>query len=105
MKRKFGIKKGDTVLIISGKDRGKKGKVLEVNPKSGRVVVEGANKAFRHVRPKKQGEKGQRIEINLPMDISNALVVCGKCGKSTRIKSKKIESGRTRVCRKCNEVL
>jgi len=95
------IKKGDTVLIISGKDKNKKGKVLQVFPSQNRILVEGVNKKIRHVKPKRTGEKGQRVEIYLPIDASNALVICPKCGKPTRIGFKKLNEKKLRRCKKC----
>jgi large subunit ribosomal protein L24 len=79
------IKKGDTVLIISGKDRGRKGKVLEAFPKESRILIEGMNLRKKHQRPKKSGEKGQIVEMPGPMDVSNVKLVCPGCGKATRV--------------------
>jgi len=79
------IKKGDTVLIISGKDRGKTGKVLDVFPEQDRLVVEGANIRKRHMKPKKSGEKGQIVEKPAPFSASNVKLICPKCGKPARI--------------------
>ncbi len=99
------IKKGDTVLIISGKDRGKKGKVLQAFPKEGKVSVEDVNLLKKHVSPEKQkqqqkGKKvGQIVEFPAPISVSNAKILCPKCGKGTRIGSEKGE----RVCKKCNQ--
>ncbi len=97
------IKKGDTVLIISGKDRGKQGKVLDVFPKEEKIVVEGAAVRKKHVRPKKSGEKGQVVEKPGPMDISNVKLVCPKCGKTAKIEKKIIEGKKYRVCKKCGQ--
>ena len=99
------VKKGDNVIVLSGKDKGKSGKVLQVMPKVERVVVEKVNIRKRHVRPKKQGEKGQIIEIEAPMHISNVMVVCSKCSKPTRVEHKLHEGGKNRVCKKCKAVL
>ncbi len=96
------IKKGDQVLIISGKDRGKRGKVLDVFPKEGRVVVEGANIRKKHVKPKKSGEKGQVVESPSRISISNIKLICPKCGKPTRVGTKIIENRKYRFCKKCN---
>jgi len=79
------IKKGDQVLIISGKDRGRKGKVIKSFPKKGKVSVEGINMIKKHVRPKKSGEKGQIIGILAPIHISNVKILCPKCKKASRI--------------------
>ena len=96
------IKKNDTVLIISGKDRGKTGKVLSVFPKEGRITVENLNFKKKHAKPKKQGEKGQVIEVPAPISVSNAKLICSKCGKPTRIGYKVIEDKKYRICKKCN---
>lgn len=97
------IIKGDTVLIISGKDRGKKGKVLKCFPKAGRILVEGVNLRKKHQKPKKSGEKGQIIELSSPINISNVEILCSKCGKPTRI-GFKVEGGKKyRVCNKCEQ--
>ena len=79
------IKKGDKVKIIAGKDKGKIGKVLQVFMSRNKVSVEGLNLLIKHMRPKKQGEKGQRIEFPAPMDMSNMMLVCPHCGKPTRV--------------------
>ncbi len=116
------IKKGDKVQIILGKDRLKRtkkgektmkanqGKVLQVLPEAKKIVVEGLNIRIKHVRPRKQGEKGQKIEMPAPMDISNVMLVCPRCNKATRIgyKITKSESGKekkARICKKCKETI
>ncbi len=97
------IKKGDTVLIISGKDKGKKGKVLEVFPRQGKLTVEGANLVKKHRRPKNEKEKGQMIEISKPFNLSNVKLVCSKCGKATRVGYKIANKKKYRVCKKCGQ--
>lgn len=97
------IKNGDTVLIISGKDRGKKRKVIKVLPEENRIVVEGANLRKKHTRPKKQGEKGQIVEIAAPFDVSNVKLFCPKCKKATRIGYRVAEKNKFRICKKCNQ--
>lgn len=98
------IRKGDTVLIISGKDRGKKGKVLEALPKEGRILVEGVNLMKKHRKPKKTGEKGQIIQLPKPIDVSNVKLTCPKCGKPTRIGHKLTEDKKKyRICKKCGQ--
>jgi large subunit ribosomal protein L24 len=116
------IKKGDKVQIISGKDRLKRtkkgektlkanqGKVLQVLPSLRKIIVEGLNIRIKHVRPRKQGEQGQRIEMPAPVNISNVMLVCPKCNKPTRVgyKITKSESGKTkkvRICKKCKETI
>jgi large subunit ribosomal protein L24 len=97
------IKKGDTVLIISSKDRGKKGKVLTSFPKERKVIVEGMNIRKKHVRPKRAGEKGQIIQLPAPLDVSNVKLICPKCGKATRVGYKIVEKRKSRVCKKCGQ--
>lgn len=99
------IKKGDTVLIISGKDRTKKGKVLEVFPKEGKILVEGINLRKKHQRSKRTGEKGQIVEMPTPLDISNAKLICSKCNKATRVGYKIVENKKFRICKKCEQVI
>lgn len=100
------IKKGDKVLIIAGKDRGKEGKVLDVLPERERIVVEGLNIGKKHTKPRQQGEKGQIVEFPRPMHVSNAKVICPKCGKASRVgvkfaKGKDNKQEKFRVCKKC----
>ncbi len=97
------IKKGDTILLIAGKDRGKKGKVLQVIPSKGKVVVDNINLRKKHVRPKKSGEKGQVVEFSAPVDISNVKLVCPKCSKPSRIGYIITEGKKDRVCKKCEK--
>jgi large subunit ribosomal protein L24 len=106
------IKKGDTVLIISGKDRGKKGKVLEVFPQEKRLLVEGINLKKKHMRPKREGEKGQVVELALPIHISKTKLICPRCQKATRVgydskeesqSSLKSRERKFRVCKKCGK--
>lgn len=97
------IKKGDTVLIISGKDRGRKAKVIAVSPKKRKIAVEGVNLKKKHIKPKKAGEKGQIVEVAGFFDASNAKVVCSKCGKPTRVGYRIEEKRKYRICRKCGQ--
>lgn len=97
------LKTGDQVLIISGKDRGRKGKILKTLPKEGKIVVEGINIHKKHVRPKRQGEKGQVVQVPAPMDSSNAKLVCAKCSKPARAGHKVTSGKKYRVCKKCGE--
>ena len=76
------IKKGDTVLIISGKDKGRKSKVVKAIPKKGKIVAEGINLIKKNVKAKRSGEKGQIVEISAPFDVSNVKIICSKCGKA-----------------------
>lgn len=97
------IKKDDTVLIISGKNKGKKGKVLRVFPKEERILVEGVNLRKKHQKAKKTGEKGQVIEMPSPINISNIKLICPQCGKPTRIGYKIADKKKFRVCKKCSQ--
>ena len=97
------IKKGDTVLIISGKDRGKRGKVLDVFPKKRKLIVEALNLRKKHVRPKRQGEKGQVVEIPGPLAISSVQLVCPKCSQATRVGYNMADKRKYRVCKKCKQ--
>ena len=97
------IKKGDTVLIIAGKYRGKKCKVLKTFPKEKKILVEGVNLVKKHQRPRRTGEKGQIIELPKPIDVSNAKLICPKCAKPTRIGYKIIEGKKYRICKKCGQ--
>ncbi len=95
------IKKGDQIQIIAGKDKGKAGKVLRVIPGNLRIVVEGLNLIKKHMKPKKGGEKGQRIEVPASINISNVMLVCPKCGKLTRVGFKVNKEDKLRICKKC----
>lgn len=100
------IKKGDKVKVIAGKDKGKTGEVLKVIPAKNKLVIEGINLAIKHVRPKREGEKGQRIRFPAPLAISNVLLICPKCKKTTRVSFKFLEDGtKKRVCKKCGEII
>lgn len=105
------VKKGDTVLALTGKDRGRKGKVLAVYPAAGRVLVEGMNIVKKHIRPRRAGEKGQRVEVPAPMPIPRVMLVCSSCGKATRVGLKRValegetKARRQRVCKKCAAVI
>jgi large subunit ribosomal protein L24 len=97
------IKKGDTVLVICGKYRGKTGKVLKVLPKEGKILVEGVNIVKKHQRPKREGEKGQIVELPAPIDISNVKLICPNCKKATRVGYKISKGKKSRVCKKCGQ--
>ena len=99
---KMSIKKGDTVVVLAGKDKGNRGKVLEVMPKSGKVVVENVNVVSRHTKPRKQGEPGGILQKAAPLYACKVMRVCPKCQKPTRPASiLKANGSRTRVCKKC----
>ena len=99
------IKKNDKVVVLSGKDKGKEGKVLTAMPAEKKVVVEGVNVATCHVKPRKQGEEGGIVRREIPMYVSKVMLVCPKCGKPTRVASK-VEAGKkVRVCKKCGATM
>lgn len=98
------LKRDDQVELVAGKDRGKTGKILRLDRRSGKVLVEGLNQRKKTVRPKKQGDKGGIIDIEAPLDISNVMIVCKKCGKS-RIGIKQEKKAKKRICKKCGDVL
>ncbi|MBU0637120.1 MAG: 50S ribosomal protein L24 [Patescibacteria group bacterium] len=105
------IKKDDKVKVLAGKDKNKSGKVLQIFIEKNRASVEGLNLLIKHMRPRKQGEKGQRIEFPAPINLSNLILICPKCGKATRPKHKTIEiikndkkiKQKIRLCKKCNQ--
>ena len=100
-KHKMHVKKGDLVMVITGKDAGKKGKVLEVLTKKGRVIVVKVNMAKRHTRPSKSLPQGGFIEKEAPIDSSNVMLYCSECKSVTRKAVKETEKGKIRVCKKC----
>jgi len=103
------IKKGDKVKVLAGKDKGKTGKVLQVFAGTRKASVDGINLLIKHMRPKRQGEKGQRIEFPAPLDISKLMLVCPKCGKPSRTSMKIILAGESRKkyreCQKCRNII
>ncbi len=105
------IKKGDSVLIIAGDDRGKIGKVLKVFPDRNRAIVEGVNFIKRHTRQTRRAQKGGIIEKEGPVDLSNLLVFCSKCSSPTKVGFKILEgevgerAGKVRICQKCGEII
>jgi large subunit ribosomal protein L24 len=108
---KMNIKKGDTVLIIAGKDKGKQGTVSRALPQVSKVIVEGLNIAKKHIRPQGQTRQGGIIDKAMPIHVSNTMLVCTECGKPTRVAhdrrpmgaDQKIRS--VRVCKKCHKVI
>ena len=99
------IKKDDKVIVLSGKDKGKQGKVLEVMPKEGKVVVEKVNMVSRHTKPRKQGEEGGIVKREAAIYASKVQVVCPKCDKGTRVAYKVTDGKKVRVCKKCGAEL
>lgn len=104
--KKIHVKAGDNVLVLSGKDRGKQGKIIEVKSKSSKVLVEGVNMATKHVKPTNTNQQGGIVHQEAPIDASNVMLVCPKCKKATRTSVIILENGKkARVCKKCNEVV
>ncbi|HNR79942.1 MAG TPA: 50S ribosomal protein L24 [Mesotoga sp.] len=100
------VKKDDLVMVISGKDRGKKGKVLKTYPSEKKVIVEGVNFTKKHQRPTNQYREGGIIERESPIYVSKVMVVCPNCDKPTRIAHKILENGeKVRACKKCGEII
>ena len=107
------IRKDDTVIVISGKDKGKKGKVLVANPKDGKIVVEGVSVAKRHQKARRQDEERAIVKVETPIYASKVQVVCPKCGKATRVGHKiapvtisgKEKNKSVRICKKCGAEL
>ena len=100
------IKKGDIVKVIAGKDKDKEGKVLAVNMEKGTVLVEGVNMITKHVRPRREGEEGGRIQAEGAFYASKAMVVCSKCKHGVRVGHKILDDGsKVRVCKKCGTEL
>ena len=100
------IKKDDVVVVLSGKDKGKKGKVITADPKNGKVIVEGVNVAKHHIKPRKAGEEGGIIKKETPIYASKVMRVCPKCGKPTREAHTFLKDGpKVRSCKKCGETI
>lgn len=99
------IRRGDTVVLLIGKDHGKKGKVTRVLTRSRRIVVEGVNLALKNVRPRRDRQKGERVRFAAPIDASNVQLICPQCSKPTRVRSG-VEAGKKqRICRRCQSVI
>ncbi|MFA5839103.1 MAG: 50S ribosomal protein L24 [Candidatus Margulisiibacteriota bacterium] len=101
---KLKIKKGDTVIVITGKDKGKKGKVLEAFPNDGSVIVERVSVVKRHMKPNRQFQGGI-VEKAMPIKASKIMLVCPKCSKVIRVKKKEIDGKNVRICPKCDETV
>ena len=98
------LKKGDNVKVLAGKDRGKTGKVITIDPKAAKITVEGINLLTRHQRPKKSGQKGQKVRLPAAMPSSRLMIICSHCNKPTRIGSHVDEKGiKLRICKKCGK--
>lgn len=100
------IRKNDTVQVVAGDDRGKRGRVLEVLRDKDRVIVEGVNYVYRHVRPSQKNPRGGRLEKEMSVAISNVMLVCPRCQKPVRVKKDRSQEGRVRrICRQCGDSL
>jgi large subunit ribosomal protein L24 len=102
---KLHVRKGDTVLVLTGKNAGKRGKVIQTDPATSRVVVEGVNVAKRHSRPTPSLPQGGIVEKEAPVASSNVMLVCGKCNQPTRVAKKLVEEKYVRACKKCGEII
>ena len=103
--KNMSIRKDDTVIVLSGKDKGKKGKVLTVMPKDGKVIVEKVNVISRHQKPRKQGEEGGIVKREAAIYASKVQVVCPKCDKGTRVAYEIKDGKKVRVCKHCGAAL
>lgn len=100
------IKKNDTVLVITGKEKGKKGRIISVDSTRNKILIERINLIKRHTRPSKKYAQGGIIEKEAPLHISNVMMICSKCGKPARIGNAVLSDGKkARVCKKCKEVI
>lgn len=103
---KIHVKKGDTVKVISGKDKGKKGKILTVFPDEGKIIVEGINMQTKHTKPKAAGQTGGLVHQEGNIYASKVMYVCNKCNQTSRIGKKFLDNGqKVRYCKKCGEVI
>lgn len=106
MANKIHVKKNDTVVVLSGKDKGKKGKIIHVDPKKTRVIVEGVNFQTKHKKARSQQKQAGRFEQEGSIHASNVLLFCDKCDKPTRVGKRYLETGsKVRFCKKCDEVV
>ena len=102
---KLHVKKGDTVVVLSGKDKGKQGKIITAMPRAGKVIVEGVNKVKRHSKPSLKVPNGGIITKEMPMHACKVQLVCPACNKPTRIGHKDLNGKNARVCKKCGETI
>ena len=102
---KLHVKKGDTVVVLSGKDKGKQGKIITAMPSKGKVVVEGVNKVKRHTKPSMKAPQGGILDKEMPLHVCKVQLVCPACNKPTRIGHKTVDGKNARVCKKCGEVV
>lgn len=99
------LKTGDKVFVLTGKDKGKTGKIIQVFPKLEKVVVEGVNVFKKHVRANKSGQKGQVIELSAPLYASKVMFYCARCEKPVRLGARVVADKKERICKKCKEVV
>ena len=99
------VKKGDNVIVLSGKDKGKEGKIIEAQPKHGKVIVEGINKVKRHTKPSLKAPQGGILTKEAPLHACKVMLVCPACNKPTRIAHKEVNGQKVRACKKCGEVI
>jgi len=98
------VRKDDTVVVIAGKDKGKRGAVLSVDPEKGKVIVEKVHMIKRHTKPSQKNQAGGIMEYEAPIQLSNVMVVCGACGAPTRVGQRLLaDGGKLRICKRCNE--
>jgi len=103
---KLKVKKGDMVRVLAGKDKGKKGKVIEAMPSEGKIIVEGVNVAKRHTKPTQKIMQGGIIDKELPIHVSNVMLICPRCSKPTKVGARFLEDGRkVRSCKSCGEII
>ena len=99
------VKKGDTVKVLSGKDKGKTGEVLEILPKTNKIIVKGINIIKKHTKPRRQGEEGGILSMEGAIHVAKVNVVCPKCGKATKVGYSVEKEEKVRVCKKCGAKL
>lgn len=103
--QKFHVRKNDLVEVITGEEKERRGRVLEVLPDKTRAIVEGVNLVKKHQRARSQAKPSGIVTVPAPLHISNLMLICPKCNKKTKVRMEKIEKKRVRVCRKCGESL
>jgi len=99
------LKKGDEIVVIAGKDKGRKGKIEKVFPKERKVLIPGVNLVKKHLKPRREGEKGGIVEIAKPLDVGKVAFVCPKCNKPTRIGYLITKNSKERICKKCRQTI
>ena len=102
---KLNVKKGDTVVILSGKDKGKQGKIIQAMPKKAEVVVEDINKVKRHSKPSLKAPQGGIITKEMPLNVCKVQLICPACNKPTRVAHKIVDGKNRRACKKCGEII